>query len=177
MRATRIDLTGERFGRLTVAEFAGNDKRGEARWRCVCDCGNESIVLGSHLRKERVQSCGCLKNEMAAQRLKEHPTRGNFKHGGTHTRLYMVWVNMKTRCLNKNNRAYKWYGALGVSICEEWMSFEKFRQWAEESGYRDDLSIDRINPYGNYEPSNCRWIPLSEQRGNQRRSAAWQCLS
>jgi len=170
MKATLIDMIGQRFGRLTVTKRAENDGRGEARWYCVCDCGKETVVLGSHLRKGRVVSCGCLRREVAAVRGHVSRTKGNTKHGGKRTRLYQIWSNMKTRCLNPNNRAYKWYGALGVSICADWMDFAVFRDWAISSGYRDDLTIERKNPFGNYEPSNCEWIPRRDQRKNQRRS-------
>ena len=170
-------MAGQKFGRLSVIEYAGKDNRGESRWRCICDCGSESVVLGNHLRSGRVVSCGCFAKEATAKRMKGKVMRGNLRHGGTHTRLYSVWVNMKTRCLNPKNRAYKWYGAVGVTICPEWMDFDMFRQWALSAGYQDHLTIDRINPYGNYDPANCRWIPMSEQRGNQRRSAIWKCSS
>ena len=169
-----IDLTGQRFGRLVADVRSDNDKRGEARWECVCDCGKRTIVLSSHLRSGRIQSCGCYQREATAARMRVTRTKGNTKHGGSKTRLFSVWVNMKTRCLNPNNRAYKWYGAVGVTICPEWMQFENFQQWALESGYKDDLTIERKNPFGNYEPSNCTWIPLIEQRRNQRRSKQWQ---
>lgn len=168
--ANFIDLTGKRFGRLTVKSRASNDKSGSARWNCICDCGNYTTVLGGHLRKGKILSCGCYMRECSSHRLKEHPTSGNLKHGMRHTRLYTIWTNMKTRCLNEKNRAYKWYGAVGVSICPEWMRFEGFLEWASKSGYQDILTIDRINPFGNYEPSNCRWVSKSEQRKNQRRS-------
>lgn len=169
-----IDLIGQRFGRLSVVSRAGVDKRGEARWECVCECGNKTTVLGSHLRKGHIQSCGCYARELASSVLKKNLRCGNTKHGGTHTRLYGIWSNMKTRCLNSNNRAYKWYGAAGVTICPEWMQFENFQQWALQSGYQYDLTIERKSPFGNYEPSNCTWIPLIEQRRNQRRSKQWQ---
>lgn len=169
-----IDLTGQRFGRLSVVRLAGTDKRGESRWECVCDCGNKSIVLSSHLRSGRTQSCGCYMKEATAARMRVTRTRGNTKHGGSKTRLFSIWMNMKTRCLNKNNRAYKWYGAVGITICHEWLKFENFQLWALSSGYKDNLTIERINPFGNYEPSNCTWIPKSEQRKNQRRSKQWQ---
>lgn len=164
------DVTGTRFGRLVVLEYAMSDRRGEAVWRCRCDCGKTTSVRGSHLRLGRVISCGCYRNGQSARHLNHNPTCGNFKHGGTHTRLYTTWSNMKTRCLNSKNRAFKWYGATGVEICEEWLVFENFRDWATDSGYSDELTIDRIDPFGNYEPKNCRWMPISEQRANQRRS-------
>lgn len=168
--AKLVDLAEQRFGRLTVISRASNDHRGEARWNCKCDCGKYTVVLGSHLRSGDVISCGCYAKERTVSRLREHPTCGNTKHGGRHTRLYCTWTNMKTRCLNPRNRNYQWYGAVGVKICADWMSFERFRDWALANGYRDDLTIDRIDPFGNYEPSNCRWVPKSEQRRNQRRA-------
>ena len=169
-----IDLTGQRFGRLVADVRSDNDKRGEARWECVCDCGNRTIVLSSHLRKGHIQSCGCLAKERSRETIMKIPNRGHYTHRGSNTRLYQIWVNMKTRCLNPNNRAYKWYGAVGVTICQEWMQFENFQQWALESGYQEHLTIERENPFGNYEPSNCTWITKSEQRSNQRRSKQWQ---
>lgn len=174
MKAERIDMVGQKYGRLTVVEFAGISNNGEATWKCLCDCGNAAVVRGYHLRKGRIQSCGCLAKEQLIKRTKAHPTKGNLKHGYTDTRLYRIWGNMKTRCFNQRNRAYKWYGALGVTVCPDWLNFENFSRWALASGYQDNLTIERKNPYGNYEPSNCTWIPISEQRRNQRRSKRWQ---
>jgi hypothetical protein len=81
---------------------------------------------------------------------------------------------MKTRCLNPNNRAFKWYGAIGVTICPEWLDFENFKEWALASGYQENLTIERVNPFKNYCPDNCAWIPINAQRKNQRRSKQWQ---
>ena len=174
MKKPYNDLTGQRFGRLTVTKRSGSDKWGAACWECLCDCGNTTTVRGYHLRKQAVSSCGCLLRERASTRMKEHHTGGNFKHRGTHTRLYQIWANMKTRCFNTKNRAYKWYGAVGVTVCAEWLNFEEFQKWALQSGYKNNLTIERKNPFGNYEPSNCEWVPKSEQRRNQRRSKQWQ---
>lgn len=168
--ATEIDMIGKQFERLRVISREENDGRGEARWLCICDFGNKTVVLGSHLRNGAVRSCGCFAREQLSHRMKGHHTGGNIRHGQRHTRLYQTWTNMKTRCLNTKNRVYKWYGAIGVTVCTEWMKFEGFRDWALSSGYRDNLTIDRIDPFGNYEPSNCRWIPKNEQRANQRRA-------
>lgn len=165
-----IDLSGQKFGRWDVIRFAGTDRRGEALWECVCECGQTKNVMGSHLRNRNSLSCGCLKNELTSIRAKKMHTKGNTRHGCTNTRLYRTWSNMKTRCFNKNNKLFKWYGAVGVTVCPEWLKFENFKQWAEQSGYRDDLTIERKDPFGNYEPSNCTWIPKSEQRKNQRRA-------
>lgn len=166
-------MTGQRFGRLSVIEFAGIS-HGKATWRCICDCGNEKIADGCHLRRGRTTSCGCYARETASTRLKERPTYGHLRHGGTHTRLYRIWSNMKTRCLNPNNNHYKWYGGVGVTIYPEWLVFENFQEWAVRSGYREDLTLERENPYGNYEPTNFTWIPLKDQRKNQRRCKQWQ---
>lgn len=165
-----IPLDNLKFGRLTVISRAGSDKRGEAMWDCICECGQKTTVLGSHLRKGRVVSCGCYSKELTSARMRGRATSGNTSHGGSKTRLYTTWANMKTRCLNPKNRAFQWYGKLGVTICEEWLGFENFKAWAISSGYTDELTIDRIDPSGNYEPKNCRWIPISAQRKNQRRS-------
>lgn len=169
-----IDLTGQRFGRLVADVRSDNDKRGEARWECVCDCGKRTIVLSSHLRSGRIQSCGCYMREASAARMRATRTKGNSRHGFTGTRLYYIWVNMKTRCLNPNNRAFKWYGAVGITICPEWLNFENFKDWALASGYQENLTIERVNPFKNYCPENCTWIPINEQRKNQRRSKQWQ---
>lgn len=169
MKAVRIDLTGEQFGRLKVVEYAGTDKEGKSLWKCQCTCGNVKAVRGRHLRCGSIKSCGCLQKELASERIKKHPTKGNTKHGQSKSRLYQIWTNMKTRCYNKANRAFKWYGAVGITICPEWFKFENFMLWAMSTGYKDDLTIERIDPFGNYEPNNCTWIPKSEQRKNQRR--------
>lgn len=164
-----IDLTGQRFGRLTVIERAGSNKWNQAKWRCKCDCGNEIVTLGNLLQRGGTRSCGCLAAELwAVNHLNAHTT-----HGGTNSRLYCVWYDMKVRCENKNSRGYKWYGAKGVTICEEWHDFAKFREWAMSTGYDLDAkpgecTLDRIDPFGNYEPSNCRWVSMSVQRRNRR---------
>lgn len=154
-----IDLTGKKFGRLTVIERSGADANGQAMWRCKCECGNESSVKGGHLRRGHTRSCGCLENEA---RIASHTT-----HGKRHTRLYRIWSSMKDRCSNPNSRAYKWYGAKGVSVCREWIDFETFRAWAEANGYADNLTIDRIDSNGNYCPDNCRWITNTDQQSNR----------
>lgn len=174
MKTTKIDLTGQKYGRLTVIDFAGVGNDGNSLWNCECECGNKKTVRSYHLRSGRVQSCGCIRKELLTERVKKHPTKGNLKHGSSHTRLYQIWVNMKTRCFNKKNRAYKWYGALGITVCTEWLTFEGFQDWALKSGYKENLTIERINPFKGYEPSNCTWIPITEQRKNQRRSKQWQ---
>lgn len=169
MSRKAVDITGKRFGRLVALECVGKDKYGKALWLCKCDCGNEAVVAGSLLRRGTTQSCGCIANELRVKNfMGAHRT-----HGGSKSRLYYVWHNMRTRCERENNRGYKWYGALGVSVCDEWQDFGNFQEWAMKSGYdpnapRGECTLDRIDPCGNYEPSNCRWVPMSVQRRNRR---------
>lgn len=155
-----VDLTGERFGRLTVVSRNGS-KGNSATWNCKCDCGNDCVITHRELVSGDTKSCGCIRKER----------NNNTKHGQRWTRLYGVWSGMKQRCSNPNNHAYRYYGAKGVCTCEEWQKdFMVFYDWAMSNGYRKNLTIDRINPFGNYEPSNCRWISLSEQAKNKRNS-------
>ena len=167
------DLTGQRFGRLTAIEYLGSVNNGKSRWRCECDCGNTTIVEITHLRSGATKSCGCYRRERTAKMRSSIRSTGNTKHNLSKSRLYSIWTNMKTRCLNPRNRAYKWYGAVGITICSEWLDFEEFRDWALKTGYKDNLTIERKNPFLGYCPENCEWIPLTEQRKNQRRSKQW----
>ena len=142
-------MTGLRFGALTVVAFTEVNSRGQAMWKCRCDCGAEKVVSGTKLREGQIKSCGCLHYK--------------YGHGKTNTRLYHIWRTMKARCLDKNSQKYNRYGGRGISIYEEWReNFQSFFEWAMANGYRDDLSIDRIDVDGNYEPGNCQWITISE---------------
>ena len=156
------DLSGKRFGHLVVIEKAErNPKSPSTRWCCLCDCGNKTFAYSFQLKNRKKMSCGC----MRASQQRESVTT----HGGRYTRLYRTWVNMKQRTGNPKHEAYPNYGGRGIRVCEEWISsFERFRDWAISTGYNDDLTIDRINVDGNYEPSNCRWITKAEQNRNQR---------
>ena len=154
----KSNLIGRRFGKLIVLEDGGRDSIQNILWLCQCDCGNKTLVRTPMLNSGRTKSCGCLKFESR-----------NSTHGLGKTRLYSLWSKMKDRCFRKNNPAYKWYGGRGITICKEWIEdFINFYNWAMDNGYNDDLSIDRIDVNGNYEPSNCRWIPLKEQALNTR---------
>lgn len=153
------DLTGNRYGRLTVLERV-NNIGSQAAWLCKCDCGNTKIVRSRDLRNGIVKSCGCLRKELAKNRAS--------KHYGSGTHLYAVWNMMRQRCNNPNNKDYKHYGNRGITVCSEWNDFPNFQSWALSNGYEEGLTIDRINNDGNYEPDNCRWIPIEEQQHNRR---------
>lgn len=163
-----IDLTGQRFGRLVVIEQAEDyvTPKGIKRrkWLCQCDCGKTCVVLGSSLKSGRTSSCGCLRREKI-----EEINKANQTHGKSQTRLYHIWQLMKQRCLNPQNKHYVDYGGRGITICDEWKGdFIAFYNWAIDSGYRDDLSIDRADNCKGYNPENCRWVSEKVQANNKR---------
>jgi len=164
-----IVSTGQTFNRLTAIGKDGRDRDGKQLWRCLCICGNETLATAHQLKSGHKKSCGCWRVENGAI--------VSTKHGGARrstgiTRLYRIWSGMLNRCRNPNNQAFSHYGGRGISVCNVWHSFPAFRDWAEANGYRDDLSIDRINNDGNYEPSNCRWATQKEQGRNQPQNRA-----
>lgn len=166
-----IDLTGNKFGRLTVIKEIGRDTKSRQKlWLCKCDCGNEKITKTSYLTSGDTSSCGCYRKECELKNLSEFWGKPK-THGLSKTRLYTIWADMKDRCNNKNNNAYKNYGGRGIKICDEWLdNFMNFYNWAIENEYDESLTIDRINVNGNYEPSNCRWTTWRVQAYNKRTS-------
>lgn len=157
-----VDKSGQKFGRLTVLSYAGRDERNIVMWLCKCECGNFVKVRGYELGK-RTNSCGCLKREIF------DTGKSAVTHGMSKTRLYGIWASMKTRCYVKGRDSYAYYGGRGIKVCEEWKdSFETFRDWALNNGYKDELTLDRINGDGDYEADNCRWVTIIEQQSNKR---------
>lgn len=161
------DLTGMRFGRLTVIDKASPAKgsHGEnlSRWNCICDCGNKRIVRALVLLNGRTLSCGCLG--------KEHRRAAVLKHGLSKQRIYHIYLGMIDRCYDQNSENYFCYGGRGISVCDEWRGENGatlFKEWAMKNGYAEDLSLDRIDVDGNYEPSNCRWVDNYVQQNNKR---------
>ena len=163
-----IDLTGEKYGRLTVVSFDKLEKR-KAYWKCSCDCGLSVVVSGNNLRSGNTKSCGCLRRETARKRGELNTAHG--ESHGKRTRLYTIWCGMHQRCKNPNRDAFNLYGGKGVTVCEEWHDYETFRAWAYANGFKDQpkgtphkiaLSIDRIDPSKGYAPENCQWITRSE---------------
>lgn len=155
------DMTGQKFGRLTVMKYAYSDKYRCAVWTCKCDCGNYVNVKGTELRYGRIKSCGCLQKDMAR--------KANTKHGKSNTKLHQVWRGIKDRCYNANAKNYKYYGGRGITICDEWLhDFEAFYDWSMKNGYKEGLTIDRINVKYDYCPDNCRWTTMKQQNRNSR---------
>lgn len=157
------DLVGKKFGRLTVLERAGTTKWGNILWLCKCDCGKEHIAASGKLIQGKVTSCGCYAHEVHVKQLERH----GITTGGK-PRTLVIWCGMKARCLNKKSISYKSYGGRGITVCEEWLTFENFHKWALANGYDDGLTIDRIDNNGNYEPSNCQWITSRANKKRQR---------
>lgn len=156
--AVAIDLTGKRFGLWTVIERA-QTKSPYVMWRCKCDCGKESIVRANSLRSGGSKSCGCLTAKVNAI--------AHTKHGFYGTRIYRIWDDMKARCYNPNAVSYPNYGGKGIAICKEWKEFIPFYEWAIQNGYKNNLTIDRLDNSKDYSPNNCRWVDMKTQANNR----------
>lgn len=160
------DLTGQRFHRLVVIEKHGKIC-GLTAWLCQCDCGKQTVVIGSELTKNHTKSCGCLRREQTIERMTSH--------GERHSRLYEVWKAMRQRCINPSSRSYKRYGGRGITVCDEWNDYQVFRDWAMANGYDENApngqcTIDRIDNDKGYSPDNCQWVDMKVQANNRSNS-------
>ena len=151
------DLTGQVFGRLTVIDLSTRKSGTTRMWNVVCECGNKRTIASDSLVKGNTKSCGCLAHDPAM----DVPNASN-------TRIYNIWKGMRERCSVSKHSAYKNYGERGIRVSDEWSnSFKAFRDWAYSNGYTDDLTIDRIDNDGDYEPDNCRWFTYTQQSNNR----------
>ena len=154
----KINLTGQKFERLTVISEAERDKYGAVMWLCRCECGTRKIIRGGHLLSGNTMSCGCLNKELLIKRSR--------KHGMASTPIYKTWKSMRQRCYNPNDMHYKDYGGRGITICERW---DKFKNFYEDMGEKPNgLEIERMNNNQGYSPENCKWATPKENSRNKR---------
>ena len=161
------DLTGQRFGKLTVIEPIGKDKHTNVIWHCLCDCGNYHDAVSRSLVNGGCKSCGCLNVGKYRGKVRE-------RHGCSKERLYRVWTDILNRCYDERKKGYKSYGGRGIAVCDEWRnSYKAFRSWAYANGYDPaksgkECSLERVDVDGDYCPANCKWITMKEQAWNKR---------
>jgi len=164
-----MDLSGQRFERLTAVKIGGKSDTGKIQWTCICDCGAGVIASANSLRRGRVKSCGCLRRKIAADNHRKH---GEAPRNGNASPEYRTWQAMKTRCLNSRQPGFKNYGGRGIDVCDRWVN--SFDAFLSDMGRKPSPqhSIERINNDAGYFPENCKWATRSEQRRNQRRRVA-----
>lgn len=161
---------GDRFGKLIVVSRVkkkGEEKTHHIIYECICDCGKTTYVYSTNLtaKNKPTRSCGCLASTNSAKY--ELTTTGK---KNSSIRLYQTWYDMRRRCNNPKCKEYRYYGELGIYVCDEWENFDTFAKWALSNGYTDELTIDRIDNYSGYNPSNCRFVSKADQQRNKRKS-------
>src|SRR3990167_2184205 len=158
---------GDTFHRLTVKRTNGSDKHGKRKWKCRCECGRFCDANSTDLLRGHKKSCGCLRPDSASRRQRTHGLAGS--------PTYVTWQGMLNRCRNKNVKSFKDYGALGVKVCARWSRFENF--YADMGERPEGMSLDRKNPFGNYEKRNCKWSTRTEQARDTRGAMALKILA
>ena len=158
-------MEGKKFNRLTFIKKTNERRNGNILWDCQCECGNITRIVKWDVTSGNTKSCGCFKDEMIAK-----TGKNNVTHGMRYTKIYKIWEGMKRRCNSEKAERYSSYGGKGITYIKEWEQFVPFHEWAINNGYEEGLSIDRIDVNGNYEPSNCQWIPLEQQAYNKTNS-------
>ena len=166
------NFIGKKYGKLKIVSLSYKKQKYTKSGRkdgflyyfnCICECGNYIDVNLHDLTSSHTQSCGCYQKTQVSKK--------NKIHGLTTSSIFHIWTSMKQRCLNPNNKAYKNYGGRGITICDDWKNnFITFYDWAMNNGYKENLSIDRIDNDGNYQPDNCRWVTRKEQNRNYRKN-------
>ena len=154
-----IDITGNTYGQLLVLQESCPRNK-PTKWVCLCSCGNTKEIIGASLKNGSTKSCGCLHIATNKAQFTKH---GDYLH-----KLYQVHRAMLQRCFNSNNQAYEHYGARGISVCQEWLDYSVFKEWAISNGYSDDYSIDRLDVNAGYSPGNCCWAGKTQQARNRR---------
>lgn len=155
------DITGNKYGKLKVISLYDDGKGRDAKFECLCDCGNKKVAYGKDLKTGKTKSCGCIKKEYIPK---------NKTHGMSKNRIYKIWAGIHQRCENENNPKYPIYGGRGIKVCDDWKEFTPFMEWALNNGYIENLTIERKNVNGNYEPLNCIWVDLKQQANNTRKT-------